>query len=323
MRKKEILSIKALSLTFHTPKGILKPVRTLDLTVNEGEILVILGESGAGKSLLAKAIMGILPKEAEISEGNIRREFGERETSMVLQDPKKLLDPSMTIGKQVMEGLKYGGVKKQVRQKRALEILGEVAMDDPRRRFSSYPFELSGGLAQRAVMAVALAKEPKLLLADEPTTALDEANEEKIIQLLMELTKKKAMTTILITHSLVVAKRAADRIAVMYGGKIIEIGQRDEVLENPVHPYTQALILADSLQPDGEGNLSCIKGMAPCPMNMPLGDAFAHRNPDALLIDFMEQPPMMKVTDTHYAATWLLDPRYAKHGESSEGRMVL
>ncbi len=323
MRKKEILSIHGLSLSFETPKGIMRPVREVNLKVYEGEILVILGESGAGKSLLAKTIMGILPKEAKISSGDIQRQFSSREMSMVLQDPKKLLDPSMTVGKQVMESLKIAGIKKNERKNRALEILEEVSMDDPERRFFEYAHELSGGLAQRAVMAVALAKSPRLLLADEPTTALDENNEEKIIDLFIELTKKKAMTTILITHSLKVAKRAADRICVMYAGKIIEIGKRDEVLKNPIHPYTEALILAASLEADSQGNLSSIRGMAPCPMSFPKGDAFSIRNPDALIMDFLEEPPMMKVTETHYAATWLLDPRYKKHQDPAKGRLIV
>ncbi len=321
--KNEIVRVKELSLTFQTLKGKMTPVRGVNLTVYEGEILVILGESGAGKSLLAKAIMGILPKDAEISTGEIQRNYELKEMSMVLQDPKKLLDPSMTIGKQIIESLKYAGVRKADRKKRALAILEEVAMDDPEGRFEDYAYELSGGLAQRAVMAVALAKEPKLLLADEPTTALDEGNEEKIISLFMELTKKKAMTTILITHSLKVAKRAANRIAVMYAGRIIEIGKKDEVLKNPVHPYTEALILAASLKPDAQGNLSSIKGMAPCPMNLPPGDAFSLRNPHALVMDFLEEPPMMKVSDTHFAATWLLDERYAEYRDTFQGKVIL
>ncbi len=312
MTKKEILRVKELSLAFLTPKGTMAPVRDLNLKLYSGEILVILGESGAGKSLLAKAIMGILPKDAKITSGEILSLYGPRDMAMVLQDPKKLLDPSMTIGSQIMEGLKYAGVRREGRKKRALELLEEVAMDNPEGRFKEYPYELSGGLAQRAVMAVALAKSPKLLLADEPTTALDEVNEEKIVNLFIELTKKKAMSTLLITHSLKVAEMAADRIAVMYAGRIIEMGLRDEVLNHAVHPYTQALILAASLKPDEKGNLSSIRGMAPCPMNPPSGDAFSHRNPDALGMDFLEEPPMMRITNTHYAATWLLDERYLK-----------
>lgn len=322
MRKNEILSVNGLSVSFDTPKGEMTPVRELNLKVYEEEILVILGESGAGKSLLAKAIMGILPSKAKIVAGDIQSLYGFKDKALMLQDPKKLLDPSMTVGKQIMEGLKLRGVKRKEQKERALELLEEVAMDDPKKRCNQYVHELSGGLAQRAVLAVALAKSPKLLLADEPTTALDEGNEEKIIELLLDLTKKKAMTTILITHSLKVAKEAADRIAVMYGGKVIEIGKKDEVLNHPIHPYTKALILAASLDEDQKGNLKAIGGMAPCPMNFPSGDAFSVRNPEALVMDFMEMPPMMKVSDTHYAATWLLDERYEKYNKSSLGRHI-
>ncbi len=323
MKRKEVISIDGLSLSFEMPKGVMKPLRNLTLKVYEGEILVILGESGAGKSLLVKSIMGMLPFDAKVTKGEIHNLFHLEDMSMVLQDPKKLLDPSMTMGKQIMESLKYAGVKKSERRMKAIELLEEVAMDEPKKRFNQYVHELSGGLAQRAVMAVALAKRPKLLLADEPTTALDEGNEEKITQLLLDLSRKKGMTTILITHNLKVARKVADRIAVMYAGKIIEIGKKDEVLLNPVHPYTEALIMADALVQDEKGNLKSIKGMASCPMNFPVGDAFSIRNPDALVIDFLEEPPMMKVTDTHYAATWLLDPRYNKCKASCNERGVI
>ncbi len=317
----KIVTIKDLTLSFDSPEGVQRPVRGLNLEILDGEILVILGESGAGKSLLAKAIMGILPSDVKISGGSISNVYSFEHMAMVLQDPKKLLDPSMTIGKQIIESLKYAGIDKSERKSRALELLEEVSMDDPKMRFSQYAHELSGGLAQRGVLAIALAKKPKLLLADEPTTALDEANEENIIRLLMDLTKKNHMTTVLITHSLKVAKEAADRIAVMYGGKVIEFGKKDEVLKNPIHPYTKALILAANLTLDEDGNLMAINGNGPSPGEIIHGDAFAKRNPEALMIDFLEEPPMMKVTKTHYAATWLLDQRYVKDRKSKPSRV--
>ena len=166
-------------------------------------------------------------------------------------------------------------------------------MDDAGKRFCQYVHELSGGLAQRAVLAVALAKSPRLLLADEPTTALDEINEKKIISLLMDLTRKNDMTTVLITHSFSVARAAADRIAVMYAGRIVEVGTAEEVLEDPIHPYTQALIRAASLTPDPLGNLAAIPGTPPCPMSLPKGDPFASRNPEALVMDLLEEPPLL------------------------------
>lgn len=323
MTKNKVIMIRDLTLSFDAKKAEYKPIKGLSLDVLEGEVLVVLGESGAGKSLLAKAIMGILPSEAKITPGSINNGYGFEQMAMVLQDPKKLLDPTMTVGKQIIEGLKHTGLSKKERKKRALGLLEEVTMDDPKKRFHQYVHELSGGLAQRAVLAIALAKNPKLLLADEPTTALDEKNEEKIIQLLMDLTKKNRMTTILITHSLNVAKQAADRIAVMYAGKVIEFGKKDEVLDNPIHPYTKALILAANLTPDSKGDLFAITGQGPCPSETFTGDAFAKRNPQALVIDFLEEPSLMKVSDTHYAATWLLDQRHIKQKESISSRLIV
>ncbi|WP_312652605.1 ABC transporter ATP-binding protein [Proteiniclasticum sp.] len=318
MKNKETVAIKGLSLSVRTPEGIQNPLRQVSLSVHEGELLVILGESGAGKSLLVKALMGILPDEVKKTEGEILCDYEGRSMSLILQDPGKLLDPTMTIGSQIMESLKYGGVKRKYRKALALEILHEVSMDDPEKRFGQYVHELSGGLAQRAVMAVELAGKPRLLLLDEPTSALDKDSEEKIISLIMDMTRKRRMTTILITHSVKVAETAADRIAVMYAGKIVEVGRREEVLRRPVHPYTIALLKASRLVPDKEGNLFQLQGMIPSPGDAFRGDPFAERNPDALVIDHLEEPPLMKVTDTHYAASWLLDERYERHRERAE-----
>lgn len=318
MKNKETVAIKGLSLSVRTPEGIQKPLRQVSLSVHEGELLVILGESGAGKSLLVKALMGILPDEVKKTEGEILCDYEGRSMSLILQDPGKLLDPTMTIGSQIMESLKYGGVKRKYRKGQALMILHEVSMDDPEKRFGQYVHELSGGLAQRAVMAVELARKPRLLLLDEPTTALDKDCEEKIISLIMDMTRNKGMTTILITHSVKVAETAADRIAVMYAGRVVEVGRREEVLRRPVHPYTIALLKASRLVPDKEGNLFQLQGMSPSPGDAFRGDPFAERNPHALVIDHLEEPPLMKVTDTHYAASWLLDERYERHRERAE-----
>lgn len=318
MGRNTAISVDGLWVSFTTPEGIMHPVRNLSLEVCQGEILAILGESGAGKSLLAKTLMGILPSDAQVVKGEISDCFGFEERAMVLQDPKKFLDPTMSIGKQIMETLKCRGVRRSDRRSEAMKLLESVAMDDSEKRFHQYAHELSGGLAQRAVMAVALAKKPKLLIADEPTTALDEKNEEKLIDLLVELSEETALTTILVTHNLQAARKAAHRIAVMYAGRIIEIGTKEEVLTQPVHPYTQALLASDQFRKNDKGRLVTIQGIPPCPMNFPKGDAFSVRNPDALVMDFLEEPPMMKVSDTHYAATWLLDPR-CKRSKIAEG----
>lgn len=310
--KKEILSIQGLTLSLETPEGTSDILRQLSLLVYEGEILVVLGESGAGKTLLAKAIMGLLPPQIKVTQGEMHRVFGEEAMSLVLQDPKKLLDPTMTVGRQVTEALKYAGVRKSLRKTRALTLLQEVGMADADRRFHQYVHELSGGLAQRAVLAVALAKAPRLLLADEPTTALDAGYEEKIMSLLNDLNRKNAMTILLITHSIEVARSMGHRIAVMYAGRIVEIGLAREVLETPAHPYTRALLRAASLSADEEGYLPVIPGTPPCAGSFSQGDPFAPRNPEALLMDFLEEPPLMGITETHYAATWLLDERYRR-----------
>ncbi len=318
MSTKEILSIENLTLSIESEAGLLHPLRKLNLSMDEGELLVILGESGAGKSLLLKTLMGLLPAHITRAEGSLRSHWGPESMSLILQDPKKLLDPSMTIGRQVMESLKYAGVPRKERKERAMLLLKEVAMDPPDLRFTQYVHELSGGLAQRAVIAVALAKSPRILLADEPTTALDAEHESKIIGLLKELTRKNHMTTLLITHSLKVAKEAGDRIAVMYAGRIVEVGLPQEVLQTPVHPYTQALVRSASLLPDPDGYLSTIAGLPPCPGTKYQGDPFAERNPEALVIDFLEEPPLRSITETHFAATWLLDERYQQ--EKGSGR---
>ena len=322
---RELLKTEHLSVSFFTKAGEVEAVRDVSLTVEEGEVLAIVGESGCGKSALCKSIMKLLPKTAKIKSGKILADgiditdYTQRNMSrlrgalfsMIFQDPMTSLNPTMTIGKQIGEAVRIHNKKmpkKQVKEK-VLELMQLVEIDEPEVRISQYPHEFSGGMRQRAVMAIALAGNPKILFADEPTTALDVTIQAQILDLLREIQMKLGTATILVSHDLGVVARVADRVAVMYAGKIVEIGTAEEVYYDPRHPYTWGLMRSLPAFAKGKESLYTIPGMPPTLINPPVGDAFACRNEYALNIDYEEMPPMFKITDTHYAATWLLDPR--------------
>lgn len=233
--------------------------------------------------------------------------------SMIFQDPMTSLNPTMKIGTQIMEPLiKHQKMSKQAAKERAIELLKLVGIPKPEIRVNQYPHQFSGGMRQRVVIAIALACNPKVLIADEPTTALDVTIQAQILELMKDLQKKIDTSIIFITHDLGVVANVADRVAVMYGGKIVEIGTADEIFYNPKHPYTWGLI---SSMPDMETNdeeLYSIPGTPPDLLDPPKGDAFAPRNPYAMKIDLEQEPPFFKVSDTHYAATWLLHPNAPK-----------
>ncbi|MFD1066624.1 ABC transporter ATP-binding protein [Oceanobacillus locisalsi] len=325
---KKILEVKDLHISFHTFAGEVQAIRGVDFDLYEGETLAIVGESGSGKSVTTKSIMRLLPEgNSEIKSGNIL--FGDddlakasdkkmqkirgKDISMIFQDPMTSLNPTMTIGKQIMEPLikhrKYG---KGEAKKRAIELLDLVGITKPEQRLKQYPHQFSGGMRQRVVIAIALACAPKVLIADEPTTALDVTIQGQILDLMKELQKKIETSIVFITHDLGVVANVADRVAVMYGGKIVEIGTVDEIFYNPQHPYTWGLISSMPNLDTEEEELYVIPGTPPDLLNPPQGDAFALRNPYAMKIDTEEQPPMFKVSDTHYAATWLLHPSAPK-----------
>ena len=325
---RELLKTEHLSVSFFTKSGEVEAVRDVSLTVEEGEVLAIVGESGCGKSALCKSIMKLLPKTAKIKSGKILADgiditdYTERNMSrlrgelfsMIFQDPMTSLNPTMTIGKQIEEAVRIHNKKmpkKQVKEK-VLELMQLVEIDEPEVRISQYPHEFSGGMRQRAVMAIALAGNPKILFADEPTTALDVTIQAQILDLLREIQMKLGTATILVSHDLGVVARVADRVAVMYAGKIVEIGTAEEVYYDPRHPYTWGLMRSLPAFANGKESLYTIPGMPPTLIDPPEGDAFACRNEYALNIDYEEMPPMFKITDTHYAATWLLDPRAPK-----------
>ncbi len=324
----ELLEIKNLSVSIASTGGIVEAIRDVSLTLQKGEVLAVVGESGCGKSMLCKSIMKLLPKQAQIKSGRIIADgaditdYKERDMeklrgklfSMILQDPMTSLDPTMTIGAQIAEAVLVHNQKltKEAVCQRVIELMELVGIKDPKERYKLYPYNFSGGMRQRSVMAIALAGNPKILLADEPTTALDVTIQAQIIDLLREIQEKLGTATILVSHDLGVVARAADRVAIMYAGKIVEIGTAEEVYYDPRHPYTWSLLQALPALSRGKNKLYTIPGMPPTLIDPPKGDAFACRNEYALAIDYEEQPPMFQITDTHYAATWLLDPRAPK-----------
>ncbi|MFT9598176.1 ABC transporter ATP-binding protein [Mesobacillus sp.] len=319
-----ILEVKDLNISFHTFAGEVKAIRGVNFDLKKGETLAIVGESGSGKSVTTKAIMKLLPPgNSEIKQGEILFEGKDlaklsdkqmqkirgQDISMIFQDPMTSLNPTMAVGKQIMEPLiKHQNMSKSAARERAIQLLKLVGIPKPELRIKQYPHQFSGGMRQRVVIAIALACNPKVLIADEPTTALDVTIQAQILELMKDLQKKIDTSIIFITHDLGVVANVADRVAVMYGGKIVEIGTVDEVFYNPQHPYTWGLISSMPSLDAKEEELYAIPGTPPNLLHPPKGDAFAPRNEYAMQIDLEEQPPMFKVSDTHYAATWLLHP---------------
>lgn len=320
-----LLEVKNLSVSFDSPAGEVQAVRDVSFSLKKGEVLAIVGESGCGKSVLCKSIMKLLPASARIKEGKILirgcdiTNYREQDMqkirgsifSMIFQDPMTSLNPTIKIGQQIAEAIlvhEKKMTKEQVYQ-RVIELMELVGIDRPRERFHLYPYNFSGGMRQRSVMAIALASNPDILFADEPTTALDVTIQAQILDLLREVQEKLGTATILVSHDLGVVTRVADRVAVMYAGKIVETGTAEEVYYDPRHPYTWGLMRSLPAFSKGKDSLYTIPGMPPTLINPPKGDAYACRNEYALGIDYEKMPPMFRITDTHYAATWLLDKR--------------
>ena len=323
-----LLEVKNLSVSIDGPAGEVQAVRDVSFSLKKGEVLAIVGESGCGKSVLCKSIMKLLPPSAKIKEGSIcvngqditcyrekeMQKLRGRVFSMIFQDPMTSLNPTIKIGKQIGEAVVIHNknyTKEQV-NKKVLELMELVGISHPKERYHQYPWQFSGGMRQRCVMAIALAADPDILFADEPTTALDVIIQAQILDLLREIQMKLGTATILVSHDLGVVARVADRVAVMYAGKIVESGTVEDVFYDPRHPYTWGLLSAmPDLGTDDE-RLYTIPGSPPNLLHKVTGDAFAPRNQFALEIDDKADPPMFQVTDTHYAATWLLDPRAPK-----------
>lgn len=327
MENNVILSAKDVVVKFNLRGQVLTAIRGASLDLLEGESLAIVGESGSGKSVFTKTFMGLLDANGRIESGSITykgedmAQYTEKqwlkirgkEIAMVFQDPMTSLNPLKTIGKQVQESItKHQKISAEEAKRKTIEILGDVGISEPEKRYKQYPHEFSGGMRQRVVIAIAVACNPKILICDEPTTALDVTIQAQILKLLKGIQEKYRLSIIYITHDLGVVANVADRIAVMYGGDIIEIGGSEEVFYDPKHPYTWALL--SSLPQLGEKGkkLFSIAGTPPNLFKEIKGDAFAPRNPFALKIDFELRPPYFEVTPTHKAKTWLLDPRAPK-----------
>ena len=326
----KILEVKGLKVNFKTQSGIVQAVRGVDFDLASGETLAIVGESGSGKSVTTKAIMGLLANNGNIVDGSIyfdgkeitsmkEREFEHlrgKDIAMVFQDPMTSLNPCMTIGKQISESMiKHQHMSRKDAKERTIELMKLVEIQDAEKRYKQYPHQFSGGMRQRIVTAAALACNPRILICDEPTTALDVTIQAQIIDLIKSLQKKLNIGIIFITHDLGVVANVADRVAVMYAGKIVEIGTADDVFYHPAHPYTWGLLASMPSMSDSKDELWSIPGSPPDLINPPKGDAFAVRNRFAMQIDFEEEPPMFKISDTHSAATWLLH-EYAPKVES-------
>lgn len=319
-----ILELKNLTVSIDSPMGKVEAVRGVSLALRPGEVLAIVGESGCGKSMLCRSIMKLLPRSARIEGGQIIANgaditgYSQRDMnrlrgklfSMVLQDPMTALDLTQTVEAQIAEAVRVHSPRldRQAVHRRVMELMELVGIPQPEKRGKLYPYHFSGGQRQRVVMAIALAADPKILLADEPTTALDVTVQAQILDLLKDIQHRLHTATILISHDLGVVARAADRVAIMYAGRIVEIGTAEEIYYDPRHPYTWGLIRSLPTLAKG-GELYTIPGMPPSLVHPPRGDAFACRNEYALAIDYEEAPPMFRVSDTHYAATWLLDER--------------
>lgn len=321
-----ILSIENLRIHFETFAGEVQAIRGVNLKLEKGETLALVGESGSGKSVTAKSIMKLLSNNAVVKEGSITfkgenileksesdmQSIRGKEIAMVFQDPMTSLDPTMKIGKQITEVIiKHEKASKEEANKRAEELLELVGIPNAKERMKQYPHQFSGGQRQRIVIAIALACNPDVLIADEPTTALDVTIQAQILELLKELQQQFQMAIIFITHDLGVVANVADRVAVMYAGKVVEVGTAEEVFYNPQHPYTWGLLRSMPTLHTGD-TLYAIPGSPPDLLDPPVGDAFALRSDVALEIDRVKEPPMFEVSPTHFAATWLLDPRAPK-----------
>ena len=327
--KENVLKIRDLSISFKTDSGIVDAIRGIRLDLFKGETLAIVGESGSGKSVTTKAIMGILSNNAILNEGSITYSYYQQDKkhevdllqmsskemsqtirgqkiAMVFQDPMTSLNPTMSVGKQVMEAMIYHWdySKKDAYQK-SVELLERVGIVDAEKRMKHYPHQLSGGMRQRVVIAIALSCEPDILICDEPTTALDVTIQAKILELIKDIQTERNISVIYITHDLGVVAKVADYVAVMYAGKIVEKGAINEVFYDPRHPYTWGLLSAMPDLETKDATLYAIPGTPPNFIQDMKGDAFAPRNQYALNIDFRLEPPLFDVGGSHRVASWL------------------
>ena len=326
--RKTILSADDVHVQFRVRGRKLNAIRGVSIDLYDGETLAIVGESGSGKSVFTKTFTGMLDANGSVTGGKAIFEgknlydlktdaewekIRGRKIATIFQDPMTSLNPIIPIGKQITEVIeKHQGKSFDEAKKEAIQLMTEVGIYDAANRFDEYPFMYSGGMRQRIVIAIALACHPKILICDEPTTALDVTVQAQIIRLIKKLQKDYGYSIIFITHDLGVVANVADRVAIMYSGQIIEYGKVNEIFYDPKHPYTWGLLSSlPQLGIKGEP-LYAIHGTPPSLYDTIKGDAFAPRSDYAMKIDFEEEPPMFAVSDTHFAKTWLLDPRAPK-----------
>lgn len=329
----KLLEIKDEKLSFFTPAGEVKALNGVSFSMNEGEVLGIVGESGSGKSVTAYSIMGLTAYPGKLIGGTIyfnghqiekmsekeMRKIRGNEVSIIFQDPMTSLNPVYTIGNQITEVIRlHTGKSKKEAYDRAKELLELVGINEPAKRLKQYPHELSGGMRQRVMIAIALACEPKLLIADEPTTALDVTIQAQILELMQELRQKLGMSIIMITHDLGVVASMCERIAVMYAGHIVEYGTADEIFYEPKHEYTKGLINSiPKLSVQEIERLVPIEGQPVDLLNPPAGCPFAPRCANCMKICLREMPPKTELSDTHYSHCWLLQKEEFEKGETS------
>ena len=329
----KLLEIKDEKLSFFTPAGEVKALNGVYFSMNEGEVLGIVGESGSGKSVTAYSIMGLTAYPGKLIGGTIyfnghqiekmsekeMRKIRGNEVSIIFQDPMTSLNPVYTIGNQITEVIRlHTGKSKKEAYDRAKELLELVGINEPTKRLKQYPHELSGGMRQRVMIAIALACEPKLLIADEPTTALDVTIQAQILELMQELRQKLGMSIIMITHDLGVVASMCERIAVMYAGHIVEYGTADEIFYEPKHEYTKGLINSiPKLSAQEIERLVPIEGQPVDLLNPPAGCPFAPRCANCMKICLREMPPKTELSDTHYSHCWLLQKEEFEKGETS------
>ncbi|CAM2776109.1 ABC transporter ATP-binding protein [Hathewaya histolytica] len=322
----KILEVKDLEVSFHTYAGEVKSVRGVSFELNKGETLAVVGESGCGKTVTSKAIMRLIPEPpGEIKKGskilfegknildmskNELRNLRGSEISMIFQDPMTSLNPTMTVGKQIAESLIiHRGMKKKEALEEAIKMLTLVGLPNADKRAKQYPHEFSGGMRQRAMIAIALACNPKILIADEPTTALDVTIQAQIMDLIGDLQKKLGTAVILVTHDLGVVADVAHKIQVMYAGQVIERGTTDEIFYNPKHPYTWALLQSvPRLETGNKEKLYALGGTPPDLIKPPVGCPFADRCDYCMDICKQAMPDTTKLSDTHEASCWLQHP---------------
>ena len=321
MAEKYLVDIQNERLSFFTPAGEVKALNNVSIHLKEGEVLGIVGESGSGKSVTAYSLMGLTAHPGKLMGGTLHfnghevekmdekamRRMRGNEVSIIFQDPMTSLNPVYTIGNQIMEVIRLHTDKnRQQAYERAKELLTLVGINEPDKRLKQYPHELSGGMRQRVMIAIALACEPKLLIADEPTTALDVTIQAQILELMMDLKKKLGMAIIMITHDLGVVASMCDHIAVMYAGSIVEYGTTDEIFYEPKHMYTKGLIRSiPKLDTKEHERLVPIEGTPVDLLNPPAGCAFAPRCDECRKICLREMPPVTEFGEVHYTKCWL------------------